>query len=119
MSSPILRPILRHAARPAAAALLLALASLAQAAPDGWTVVEEIPGDAKEPNVRRTTVEDDNARIEELRVRGAVRSIKVTPKVGPKAPYEVVPVDAGRDPVEGPADSRSSTGKARWQVLQF
>jgi len=107
--------------RPTAAALLFGLAALAHATPPGWTVIEEIPGtpDGKEPNVKRTTIEDDNARIEELRVRGAVKSIKVTPKVGPKASYEVVPVDAGRDPSEGPANSRGTTGQARWEIKTF
>ena len=107
--------------RPAAAALLFGFAALVHATPPGWTVVEEIPGtpDGKEPNVRRSSVEDDNARIDELRVRGAVKSIKVTPKVGPKVPYEVVPVDAGRDPSEGPANSRGTTGQARWEIKTF
>ncbi|MGA0612850.1 hypothetical protein [Caldimonas sp. KR1-144] len=106
---------------PAAAAVLIGLAAPAQAAPPGWIVVEEIPGtpDAKEPNVRRTTIEDDNARVEELRVRGAVKRITVKPKHGPKGEYEVVPVDAGRDPSEGPANARGTTGQARWQVLEF
>lgn len=120
MTSPSRLPTLL---RPAAAALLFGLAALAHATPPGWTVVEEIPGtpDGKEPNVRRTTIEDDNARIDELRVRGAVKSIKVQPKGsgGPHAPYEVVPVDAGRDPSEGPANSRGTTGQTRWNVKSF
>ncbi|NJN00585.1 MAG: hypothetical protein HC793_02920, partial [Aquincola sp.] len=35
--------------------------------------------DAGEPNVQRQVVEDDGARIEELRVRGQVQRIVVKP----------------------------------------
>ena len=64
-------------------------------------------------------VEDDHARIDELRVRGAVRSITVQPKGPIKTPYEVVPADAGRDISAGPSTARGSQGQRVWRVLNF
>ncbi len=74
---------------------------------------------APEPAVKRSVIEDDNARIEEVRVRGAVRSTKVQPKGPIKAEYEVLPLDAGRDNVEGPHSGKGATGQAVWRVLSF
>ena len=72
-----------------------------------------------EPAVKRSVIEDDNARIDELRVRGAVRSTKVQPKGPIKAEYEVLPLDAGRDNVEGPHSGKGAAGQAVWRVLSF
>jgi len=72
-----------------------------------------------EPKVQRSVVEDDNAKIEELRVRGAVKSITVTSKLAPGLSYEVVPVDAGRNQNPGPTNDRGSTGKSVFRVLSF
>lgn len=77
------------------------------------------PAPAGEPAVRRSVVEDDNARIEELRVRGAVRSIVVQPKGPIKAEYEVLPIDAGRDVSDGPNSAKGAAGKRVWRVLTF
>jgi len=87
----------------------------APAAPGAVSVPRETP----EPNVRQTVVEDDNARIEELRVRGEVRSITVQPKVGIKQPYQVVPADGGRDISAGPSSARGAAGHSVWRVLNF
>lgn len=72
-----------------------------------------------EPAVRRNVVEDDNARIEEVNVRGAVRSTKVQPKGPIKAEYEVLQMDAGRDLTAGPSSARGAAGQSVWRVLDF
>lgn len=74
---------------------------------------------AAEPKIQRSVVEDDNAKIEELRVRGAVKSITVTSKIGSGISYEVVPVDAGRNQNASPSNDRGSTGKSLFRVLSF
>jgi hypothetical protein len=65
-----------------------------------------------EPRVQHIVVEDKGSRIEETRVRGQVQRITVTPKVGSKLSYEIVPTD-------GAGDSKGSAGKRVWNVLQF
>ncbi len=72
-----------------------------------------------EPAVRRTVIEDEGARIEELRVRGAVRNITVRPKGALAAEYEVLAPDAGRDTSSGPNSSKGSAGRSVWRVLSF
>ena len=102
------------------AASLLAPAALAQDAnPRARTPVaaEQVP--LNEPAVRRSVVEDDNARIEEVNVRGAVRSTKVQPKGPIKAEYEVLQMDAGRDLTAGPSSARGAAGQSVWRVLNF
>lgn len=69
--------------------------------------------------MRRTVIEDDGARIEELRVRGAVRNITVRPKGALSAEYEVLAPDAGRDTSSGPNSSKGSAGHSVWRVLSF
>jgi hypothetical protein len=104
--------------RPLLAVLLLALAG-----PLAAQSTKPQPVDAgapvNEPAVRRDVIEDDNARIEELRVRGAVRSITVKPKGPIKTPYEVVPLDAGRDNADGPSSGKGTGGQRVWRVLSF
>jgi hypothetical protein len=68
-----------------------------------------LPG---EPRVERIVIEDKGSRIEETRVRGQVQRITVTPKVGSRLSYEIVPAEGG-------ADTRGSAGKRVWNVLQF
>ena len=72
-----------------------------------------------EPNVKRTVIEDQGSRIEELRVRGDTQRIVVTPKVGIRAPYEILTGDASRDAFDGTGGARSSAGKRVWNVLKF
>jgi Protein of unknown function (DUF2782) len=74
--------------------------------------------DAPEPNVQRTVVQDDGARIEELRVRGQVQRITVKPKNA--AEYEVVPPVGGRDPSQNRANQQAGAGGQRvWNLLRF
>ena len=72
-----------------------------------------------EPEVRHIVVEDDNARIDELRVRGVPQRIVVTTK-GTRAPaYEIITGDGSRDLGEGANTSRGAAGKRVWRVLNF
>ncbi len=104
--------------RLSSAVVLALLAGTALAAQAQGKPADTAPA-APEPAVKRSVIEDDNARIEEVRVRGAVRSTKVKPKGAIKAEYEVLPLDAGRDNVEGPHSGKGSTGQAVWRVLSF
>jgi opacity protein-like surface antigen len=74
--------------------------------------------DAAEPNVQRTVIQDDGARIEELRVRGQVQRIVVKPKNA--AEYEVVAPAGGRDPSQNRANQQAGAGGQRvWNLLRF
>jgi hypothetical protein len=72
-----------------------------------------------EPRVKRTVIEDDGARIEELKVRGQTQRISVTPKIGPRKTYEIIPADGARDMSEGASSTRGAAGKRVWHVLSF
>lgn len=69
-----------------------------------------------EEAVRRIRVEDDNARIDELHVRGQVTRIEVQSKLGGRA-YEVVPPSRGRDLSSDSA--RGAAGQSVWHFLSF
>jgi Protein of unknown function (DUF2782) len=74
--------------------------------------------DAPEPNVQRTVVQDDGARIEELRVRGQVQRVVVKPKNA--AEYEIVAPAGGRDPSQNRANQQAGAGGQRvWNLLRF
>ena len=74
--------------------------------------------DPAEPDVKRTRIEDEATRIDELRVRGQTQKVVVTPKHGGK-PYEIIMGNAGRDTVDGTGGARSAVGKRVWTVLDF
>jgi Protein of unknown function (DUF2782) len=94
--------------KPTVAALLLFLSAAA------WAQSKETP----EPNVQRTVVQDDGARIEELRVRGQVQRIVVKPKNA--AEYEVVAPVGGRDPSQNRGNQQAGAGGQRvWNLLKF
>lgn len=93
---------------PHAAAAVLAFALGAPAAAQEAT---------PEPKVQLTVIEDDSARIEELKVRGQTQRISVQPKGGMKG-YEIIPADPGRDTSES-ANQRGAAGKRVWRVLSF
>jgi hypothetical protein len=95
-----------------AAAVLCTAAARAQ---------ESAPTQA-EPNVQRIVTEDDQVRVEELRVRGQTKRIVVRSKLGNGAvtEYEVLPADGGRDLATGPlGGTRGSAGQRVWNVLSF
>lgn len=70
-----------------------------------------------EPVVQHSKIEDEGSRVEELKVRGEVRRITVTPKVGTTVPYEVLPAEGSRDLSQ--SGSRGVAGQRVWQVLTF
>jgi hypothetical protein len=71
-----------------------------------------------EPAIDCIVVDDDIARIEELRVRGLTQRIVVRPKDG-SAPYEIQLLDAGRDPAAKSGPGRGGAGQRVWPVLAF
>ena len=72
-----------------------------------------------EPEVRHIVVEDDHARIDELRVRSVPQRIVVATK-GTRVPnYEIITGDGWRDLGEGANTSRGAAGKRVWRVLDF
>jgi len=71
-----------------------------------------------EPRVQRIVIEDDNARVDELRVRGQTQRIVVHPKRGGKD-YEIVIGDASRDLTAGQGSTRGAAGQRVWNVLSF
>jgi hypothetical protein len=76
-------------------------------------------GDTPEPKVQRLVIEDDGARIEELRVRGQTQRITVTPKGAIKRGYEIIPADGGRDMSYSAGSGRGAAGQRVWHVLTF
>jgi hypothetical protein len=72
---------------------LVAAAPLARAA-------EEAPAQRTpaEPQVLNQVTEDDNVRIEELRVRGQTRRLTVKPKIPGMNAYEIAAPEPGRGP---------------------
>jgi hypothetical protein len=75
----------------------------------------QAPNVRSEPEIKRSVVEDDKVRIEELRVRGQVKSITVSPKASGVRPYEIVPADAGRDA----SQNKGLSGQRLWQLFSF
>jgi len=106
----------------------LALALLVVCAP-GWSQTAPVaPAPAAEtatlpergePNVRHTVIEDNGSKIDELRVRGQVQHVVVTPKVGPKKSYEIIVGRSGGEPIDGTGGANSAVGKRVWNVLAF
>src|ERR1700744_4314920 len=62
----------------------------AGASASGSTRVDQQPAEAGEPNVTHTVIEDDGSKIDELRIRGQLQHVVVTPKVGIRKPYEII-----------------------------
>jgi hypothetical protein len=77
------------------------------------------PSRGGEPNVKRTVIEDEGSRIDELRVRGQIQRITVTPKFGATKSYEIITGDGSRDLGEGANTTRGAAGKRVWNVLNF
>ena len=72
-------------------------------------------GAAARARPRIVVIEDDGVRIEEVHVRGAVKSITVQSKVGGARPYEIQVAPAGRDP----SQERGNAGRRSWSVFDF
>lgn len=75
--------------------------------------------DRYEPNVKHTIIEDEGSKIDEMRVRGQVTQVIVTPKVGTRKSYEIIVGRGGREPVDGTGGANSAVGKRVWNVLAF
>jgi len=74
-------------------------------------------GQSTEPAVQETVIEDDGARIDELKVRGRSKRIVVKPKTGPA--YEIIPPGSGSDISQGARGNNGAVGKRVWPVLSF
>ncbi|WP_200378220.1 hypothetical protein [Rubrivivax gelatinosus] len=98
----------------AGALLALAGAAIAQQATPP-AVAEPASARTPEPAVQRQVSEDDNVRIEELKVRGQTQSITVRSKLPGVKPYEIVPSSGARDPSQ-PGDP---SGQRVWHMLTF
>jgi hypothetical protein len=70
-----------------------------------------------EPKVERIVLQDEQVRIEELRVRGQTQKAVVKPKNAPE--YEVITAPGGRDPSVGRSGNKDATGQRVWNVLRF
>ena len=90
-------------------ALVLPLGAAAQDAPS------PLPQRGGEPAVQRLVAEDDNVRIEELRVRGQTQRIVVRSKIAGVRPYEVLPAGQGRDL----SQDKRAIGQRVWSVFSF
>ena len=101
---PLMTVRLRSKTLPA----LLAAPFLAAAQPS--------PPDARgsEPAVERKVAEDDEVRIEELRVRGQTQRLVVRLKRGGRD-YEILPAAGDRDL----SQDRRAVGQRVWSVLAF
>ena len=104
-----------HAAETAPSAAPPAVAASAALLPDETAPV---PVKGGEPAVQRTVIEDKTAKIEELRVRGNLQKVVVTPKGGAPG-YEVLTSDHYHSTADDPGTSHGSAGKRVWSVLRF
>jgi hypothetical protein len=95
--------------------LCLAAVAAVVSAPVCAQTATTAPNARAEPEIRRSVVEDDKVRIEELRVRGQVQRILVSPKASGVRPYEIVPPDASRDA----SQNKGLSGQRLWQFFSF
>lgn len=106
------------------ACLAMASAAVALAAEPTQTALPALPASAAlqgepvqsrvEPQVLNTVTEDDQVRIEELRVGGATRKITVQPKIKGVPSYQIAAPTPGRAPGDDP-----QAGKRVWLSLDF
>lgn len=74
-----------------------------------------------EPKVERSVAEDDQVRIEELKVRGETKKVTVRNKKTKAPDYEILVNDAGRESAGGTGTGlpKSGSGTRVWRVLNF
>ena len=65
--------------------------------------------------VQRLVLEDDQVRIDELRLRGQTQRVTVQPKGGSGRPYEILQPSPGADAQQ----HRDAAGQRVWPVLTF
>jgi hypothetical protein len=97
------------------AALLVAGSALADDKPAPASASAPTSNPPAEPAVQRIVTEDDNVRIEELRVRGQTQSIVVRNKAPGAGVYEIVPSSGANDPSLAPGAS----GQRVWHLFDF
>jgi hypothetical protein len=91
--------------------LLLGSSLVALAAHATSPEATPLPG---EPQVIQRVTEDDQVRIEELRVRGQTRRLTVQPKIKGMPAYDIASPEPGRDPAQDP-----KAGQRIWFSLSF
>ncbi len=82
----------------------------------GWTV---LPDEVSEPKVEEAVIEDDNTRIEQLRVRGQTQKVKVHKKNSVAPDYEIIMGNASYDWTYEAGSTRFSIGKSVWRLFDF
>ena len=65
--------------------------------------------------VQRLVLEDDQVRIDELRLRGQTQRVTVQPKGSSSRPYEILQPPPGADAQQ----HRDAAGQRVWPVLTF
>lgn len=91
---------------------------LAAAASFGGAALADPP---PEPKVEHNVAEDDQVRIEELKVRGETKKVTVKNKKSKAPDYEIIVNDAGRESAGGTGTGlpKSGSGTRVWRVLNF
>ena len=78
------------------------------------------PDPRQNQKIERTVIEDESARIEELKVGGQTERVTVQPKGSALPAYEIEPTHLARS---RPADSREglsgTNGKRFWNLFSF
>ena len=92
-------------------AMLAAAVCQAQAVPS----VSAAAASAPVESLTRKVIEDDGARIEETRLRGAPQRITVQSKIGGVAAYEIIVAPPGRDATQ----QRGAAGQRAWSIFSF
>ncbi len=62
--------------------------------------------------------EDDQTRIDEVRIGGETRSIRVQPKTGAPG-YEISPTSPGQFSGSDDQNGQGNAGRSRWRILTF
>ena len=91
---------------------LLLLATTAVRAEEGQDAGQR--SKTPEPQVLHQVTEDDQVRIEELRVRGQTKRLTVQPKIRGVGPYEIAAPEPGRAPADDP-----KAGQRVWLSITF
>jgi hypothetical protein len=99
----------------AASILCMSVPCMAQTSADAAASAASAAAGRIEPKVQRSVVEDDGARIEELRVRGINRSAVVQSKLLGAPAYRIDSSSDGRDV----SQDRRSDGRSLWQLFAF
>ena len=76
---------------------------------------EEVAQRGGEPKAETKVSEDDQVRIEEVRVRGETQRITVHSKLPGVKAYEIVPASGGRDL----SQDRRGAGQRVWSLFSF